>query len=203
MFPLLDAASVHRYGVRLRTVTPSGTRATDAQLAVALSTPGNMLALPGSYAGLASGHRLRRWQPGFIGGHMVAVLVRPDKSLLWLDPLATSRFTGDVTDLPTAMAFAFGNNDAHMAAADEFREDRVNEYLKGMAFTPNRKVRLIAGGTGRSSPSFDPNDHDANRVFTLTKESSAPILGWVIGTPVVLANGTVFDGRSRVGCPHQ
>ena len=78
---------------------------------------------------------------------------------------------------------------------NESMEDSVNEHLKGMTFTPNRKVRLIAGGTGRSSPSFDPSDYDANRVIRTTAESGAPILGWVMGTDVILNNGAVFDGR--------
>jgi len=88
-------------------------------------------------------------------------------------------------------------NQPAKAPANEAREDPVNQHLKGMTFTPNRKVRLIAGGTGRWSPSFDPNDADGNRAFTLRKVSNSPILGWVTGTRVVLKNGTVFDGRTE------
>jgi len=118
MFPLIDAAATTRYGVRLRRI-PDGSR---SGLKKKLETPGVALSMAGSYAHLRPEHdqHLRRWQPGFGGGHMVCVVPQEDGRLLWLDPLAERDFGGDLTDIETALAFAYIPSDAHEAAIEEF-----------------------------------------------------------------------------------
>jgi len=118
MFPLIDEAARTRYGVRLRRI-PDGSL---AGLRKKLETPGIALSMAGTYAHLRPEHdqRLRRWQPSFGGGHMVCVIPQEDGRLLWLDPLALRDFGGDLTDVETALAFAYIPSDAHEAAINEF-----------------------------------------------------------------------------------
>jgi hypothetical protein len=118
MFPLIDEAARTRYGVRLRRI-PDGTR---TGLKAKLQTPGIALSMAGNYAHLGPEHdqRLRRWQPGFAGGHMICVVPQEDGRLLWLDPLAERDFGGDLTDVETALAFAYIPSDAHEATIHEF-----------------------------------------------------------------------------------
>jgi hypothetical protein len=124
MFPLIDAAALKRYGRRLRTVTGSLTRATDAQLRTALSTRGNAVVLPGSYLGLPYSHPLRaraRQANGsdYTGGHMVTV-VNEDGTPDWLDPLRPNGEAAYPCTVEDAMAFAWSNSDAHVVRAGEF-----------------------------------------------------------------------------------
>lgn len=72
-----------RYGYD--TMQPFGTFATLWRLL----TPGRAAAAQGRMGAFPRGHRLRRWQPGFIGKHCVLV-VRCDSTdrVWWCDPLA-------------------------------------------------------------------------------------------------------------------
>lgn len=65
------------------TVTP----VTYGAFRVALA-PGYAGVATGSYANFPAGHRLRRWDPGFAGGHAVYVARLADGTLWWCDPLA-------------------------------------------------------------------------------------------------------------------
>jgi hypothetical protein len=58
---------------------------------------------PGSFP---AGHRLRRWQPSFAGGHAVFVYRRSDGTYRWLDPLATAKFEGDIVSKADVLTFA-------------------------------------------------------------------------------------------------
>jgi hypothetical protein len=49
--------------------------------------PGVAAVIAGSLGGLPAGHKLRRWEPGFTGGHAVYV-ERTTDAILWCDPLA-------------------------------------------------------------------------------------------------------------------
>jgi hypothetical protein len=58
----------------------------------------------GQNGNLPTGHRLRRWDPTYTGGHCVTVIPTGDGThLRWLDPLAPMGFAGDVTDWATVM----------------------------------------------------------------------------------------------------
>lgn len=78
--------------------------------------------------------------------------------------------------------------------------DVINDYLKGATFITNRTARVGAGATARSTPEFNPKDYDANKVFSTPATgtgSKAPAIAWVKGTNLTLADGTVFDARTR------
>ena len=174
-FPLIDAASLKRYGVRLRAI--SNTRASQTQLKAALSAPNRGVVLPGSYAGLPKGHFLRRHQPNYIGGHMVFVVNEGGTKLRWLDPLAPTGYAGDVTDVATALKFAWIPTDAHEVFPDEFKgrlpdtamEDdsmpEVKQRLSGQrflvhagskVFTEPRFGAPVAYGVANDSQVSDP-----------------------------------------------
>lgn len=76
-------------------------------------------------------------------------------------------------------------------------EDDVS-YLKGAEPIVNRRAVIGAGASVRSTPAFDRTNYDANKLFGVGDSgSSAPALAWVTGTNLTLANGTVFDARTR------
>jgi hypothetical protein len=50
--------------------------------------PGTSAVVSGRLASFPAGHRLRRWQPGFTGGHAVWVARLADGTYWWDDPLA-------------------------------------------------------------------------------------------------------------------
>lgn len=58
--------------------------------------PGAAAIVNGKMGNFPSGHRLRRWDPGFTGGHAVYVERTLDNRLLWCDPLAPSGTQPDV-----------------------------------------------------------------------------------------------------------
>lgn len=59
-----------------------------AAAVVAALEPGMAAVVTGSLGGFPAGHRLRRWQPGFTGGHAVYLERGLDGTWLWCDPLA-------------------------------------------------------------------------------------------------------------------
>jgi hypothetical protein len=130
MFPLINAASLKLFGVKLRPVSGDETkRATDAQLRAALTTRGNMVVIPGTFGNLPLNHPLRTRAArangrDYIGGHMLAFEV--DDELGCLDPLQkmssepyhwNSDMTRAVADV---LLFAYDWSDAHVARAGEF-----------------------------------------------------------------------------------
>lgn len=97
----LDQAIRNRYNRELHRPVWQG-------LGSLLDTPGLCLVLPGYPANLGAGHWLRRWDPGFAGGHRIAVLTLRGAAadeVLWLDPLAPWRYPGDVTNRADVWAF--------------------------------------------------------------------------------------------------
>jgi hypothetical protein len=73
--------------------------------------PGMAAVINGSMGAFPAGHRLRRWDPAFTGGHSVYLERTLDGSLLWCDPLAPAgaavpeRVTED--DIKTFMGTAW------------------------------------------------------------------------------------------------
>lgn len=76
-------------------------------------------------------------------------------------------------------------------------KDDMYDYLGGMTPIVNRRVTLGAGSTARSTPEFNPKDYDENKIFTHPNEVERLAIGWVEGTNITLANGVVFDERTR------
>ena len=77
-----------------------------------------------------------------------------------------------------------------------YGEDDV-DYLKGADPIVNRRAIIADGATVRSAPAFERTDYDAHKLFTISGGSNAPILAWVTGTNITLADGTVYDARTR------
>ena len=198
MFPLLNVASATRYGVGLRPIALP--RASAAQLREKLSTTGTLVVLPGSYARFPAGHRLRRWQRSYIGGHMVDAIAMGGGRIHWLDPLAPMGYAGEPATVDDAMRFAWTPSDAHFAIPGELEDhDMISDILKGMEEVVNRRASIGPGATARSAPAFSPQDYSAGQLFSLAPDrgSSANMLGWVEGTNLTLRDGRVYDPRTR------
>lgn len=118
---------------------------------------------------------------GFIDHHQISGPNKPYCWRRWLDD------PGFVEGAPS-------RRDRLLTA---LQEDDVNRYLVGMELIVNRNARLKAGSTARRSPEFNPRDYDANKIFTLGSASWGPAIGWVQGTNLTLADGTIFDKRTR------
>lgn len=121
----VDAGALARYGVRLRPLG-DGTR---AGLRWALAQPGRALVVTGTFRGLPAGHRLRRWQPGFVGGHAWTVVPVTGSAVLWLDPLAPMGHAGDAATVDEVMACAWtpGSDFGREATEGEFSAARTRE----------------------------------------------------------------------------
>lgn len=78
----LARAAVGRYGI------PAPRVVSGFALIWAALTPGKGAAIAGDPVGLPAGHRLRRFQPGFVGGHSVYVQREDNQDRVWwMDPL--------------------------------------------------------------------------------------------------------------------
>lgn len=115
----VDLAVRRRYGIRMRPIA-DGSR---AGLLATLAVPNLALTLPGRLSHFPAGHRLRRWDPGFEGGHEVCVVTLGGGAAWWGDPLAPMGYAGDRVTIAEAAAFAWYPNDARMVRAGEFAED--------------------------------------------------------------------------------
>lgn len=106
----------------------------------------------------------------------------PNKPWCWRDYDGDKGFP---SRLPGLLAYLNGTDDV------------INDYLRYMERLDNRTARLAVGATARSIPAFDRANYDAHKLFTLAAESTGPAIGWVQGTNLTLADGTVFDARTR------
>ena len=157
--------AVHRrYGIELKRQELT-TQSLTAEL---LRRKGRIYSIAGSFRFLPLGHKLRRHQPDFVGGHQVAF--KPDGTGwgLWLDPLAENKYVGDVVDVETVAKFAWENwpalylNEDELAAmpdtstpeADMRTEITITVFpvLKELRIPPGKIVNL-----------YDPN-HIGGRV---------------------------------------
>jgi hypothetical protein len=98
----ITTACKRRYRVTLRTVPTS--------LATALTKVGTGLTVAGRNGNLPAGHTLRRWQPGFIGGHCVCIIPLGNGRSRWLDPLAPNKYAGDIVNNSTILQWAYGGS---------------------------------------------------------------------------------------------
>lgn len=135
-FPLVDTGAKRRYGVTLHRI-PDGTK---AELARQLDIPGQGFAIAGSLAAFPPGHRLRRWDPAYEGGHAVAVVSLGDGLCWWGDPLAPMGFDGDRVTTAHVLQFAWYPSDARvitggawLADARAQRIDRLQRRIARLA----------------------------------------------------------------------
>lgn len=146
-----DQAVLRRYGLKMRQI-PDGSR---NGLLVKLSKPGIALAIAGSLGNLPSGHRLRKWQPSYIGPHAITVIPRGNGSVWWLDPLAPNKNPPDTATVTDVLTFAYILSDAREVADGEFDEEMIdpNRHIPAQTMyctggtlyaDPDRKVTLLA-----------------------------------------------------------
>jgi hypothetical protein len=119
---------------------------------------------------------------GFIDHHQIAGPNKPYCFRRWLDD------PGFVEGSPS-------RRDRLLALLNG-EDDVLNDYLKTLRETPNRRARIRAGATARTIPAFNPKDYNANRAFVLGKDSAATLYGYVTGTNITLSNGQVHDPRT-------
>jgi hypothetical protein len=217
-FPIIDKGALKRYGVRLRQI-PDGS---SLGLRAKLSQAGRALAMAGTYGHLVAGHSLRRWQPTFTGGHAVCAVPLGGGRVLWLDPLAPDDHPGDLTDVATAMAFAFIPNDAREALAGEFaQEDDMIDPTKhipaGLADVgpvtvwadPDRTSRLVdswGGGTNiQTYWTIAPPFPTPTPLVPIRVNMSGPTkppdwrVGWVGADKVTIKTPSDGGAEARIG----
>lgn len=117
----ITVAVKRRYGVSLRTVPEP--------LAVALTKVGRAITLAGSNGNLPKGHALRRWDPGFTGGHSITVVTLGGGKVLWLDPEAPWKHSGDVVPIQIVLKWAWGG-------ISNMRYILENEFATGPVHVP-------------------------------------------------------------------
>jgi hypothetical protein len=79
------------------------------------------LVVQGTPANFPAGHRLRRWQPKFTGGHAIFVYHGSDLKYHWYDPLAPMRHEGDIVTKSEVLTFAKGWGGSIKFLPDEFK----------------------------------------------------------------------------------
>lgn len=99
-------------GVKARFGTLLPTPVRGASEIVLALTRGKVAMVDGRMGNFPAGHRLRRWDPAFSGGHTVYVERREDGSLWWCDPLApVGTYAGEVVtdaELRTFASWMYG-----------------------------------------------------------------------------------------------
>lgn len=149
----IDLAVQRRYHRTFHTL-PDDSAATFASF---LSKRGYAFVVQGTYKNLPDGHTLRRWQPGYEGGHAVCVLTLGNNEILWLDPMATNKYAGDRTDAATVLQFAWdGAQYSRYLEENEF-EEALNVDIKGkwLGRINNRATRTAVVANIRSRPRND------------------------------------------------
>ena len=102
----LRVAIKRRYGVE-RATRPVGTLSADLDHELV------GMALQGKLSNLPAGHRLRKWQPSFTGGHCVFLYRSLTGIYHWFDPLAPNKSDGDTCTKAEVLQYAIGFG-AHM-----------------------------------------------------------------------------------------
>lgn len=135
-FPLLDTGAARRYGVTLHRIPDGAKEGLRRQLNIA----GQAFAIAGSLANFPPGHRLRRWDADYEGGHAVCVVSLGDGLCWWGDPLAPMGFAGDQVRTDAVLTFAWYPSDARiitggawLADARAMRIERLQNRIKRMA----------------------------------------------------------------------
>jgi hypothetical protein len=78
------------------------------------------LVVQGYLKNFPAGHTLRRWQPGFTGGHAIFVYHGTDLKYHWYDPLAPMKFAGDIVSKADVLTFARGLGGSVTFKPDEY-----------------------------------------------------------------------------------
>ena len=146
-FPLIDTGAQRRYGVTLHRI-PDGDR---DELQRQLRIPGQALAVAGSPGHFPRGHRLRRWQPDFTGGHAVCVVTLGEGRVQWLDPLAPMGFEGDQVLIGAVLTFAWFPNDARIIVGGAWQADERLRLVRAL----RRKVELMADEADSADATID------------------------------------------------
>lgn len=72
----------------------------------------------------------------------------------------------------------------------------ANLALAGLLAQNAGTATLAAGATGRLNPEFNPQDYNQGAITVLAAATPLAAYGWVKGTSLTLADGTVFDART-------
>ncbi len=110
----LVTAVKRRYGLTL-------VKRTAGTLALTVTRDEEAIVLQGLMGNLPKGHRLRRWDPDFEGGHAITVISMPGDRFVWLDPLATAKYPGDVVGRDEVITFAKSMGQHIVVKANEFK----------------------------------------------------------------------------------
>lgn len=97
------------------------TKNSAAALPGLLTKKGIGLVVQGKNGNLPSGHVLRRWDPGFTGGHAVYVVPDGTGFVQWLDPEATNKYKGDRVAVAVVLKWAAGLGGSITFKNDEFK----------------------------------------------------------------------------------
>lgn len=125
-------------------------------LAGLLATPGIALVVAGSLGTLPVGSKLRRWQPGYVGGHAITAITRGDGTVLWLDPLATNKYPGDSALTSDVLAFARGWGGSITVRRDQFAPTG-GDMPALTSYTPGHLATVKATSNIRSAPAITGN----------------------------------------------
>jgi hypothetical protein len=137
---------MRRYGFAI----PSQVEGAEALLAA--MPPGTCAIVDGSLGNFVYGHRLRRWQPGFTGGHAVYVEHTADDVWLWCDPLAPVGYQPDRVSATEVRAFAWRGVVGKVAYTQGGQQD-MYPIVTREAFAAPVAWRVKAGWTLRG---YDP-----------------------------------------------
>jgi hypothetical protein len=138
-FTLLDAGARARYGLHLHEINDG----TKAGLRAELKQPGQALAIAGSLGSLDAGHRLRRWQPAYTGGHAIAVVTLGDGEVWWGDPLAPMGDGGDRVSIQAVLDFAWYPSDARVVRDGELAVPRLRRRVKAAETQRDELTQLV------------------------------------------------------------
>ena len=143
----LKVALHRRYGID-RTLNSA------ASLSALLDKPGIGLVVQGKMGNLAAGGSLRRWDPGYTGGHAVFVFRTSAATYRWLDPLAPMKFAGDNVSKTQIIRFAEGLGGSMTFKSEEFAPIVVAPptYTQAQmdAVTAQRDSALVAKATAEA-----------------------------------------------------
>ena len=158
-------------GISNRYKLQAGPELGDAALVIALRNPGTAAIAGGKMGNFPAGHRLRRWDPPFTGGHSVLLVRLDDGTLWWCDPLApTGNYKGEQVTEAEAKTFIAGFAGTHLARplllSEMFPVVTHNKFPDGQ-----RKFHVKSGSTVRGYDPAQPGK--IVKQLTFTKDSSA------------------------------
>lgn len=138
-FDLLDAGARRRYGVTLHRIPGDTKRGLRTQLGIA----GQALAIAGSLGHFPVGHRLRKWQPDYTGGHAVAVVTLGEGRCWWGDPLAPMGDAGDEVTVDAVATFAWYPSDARIITGGAFLVGALRDRIARLVKRRDNLVRTV------------------------------------------------------------